>query len=185
MGWRGGWDIIYFTYSRNDERWSIKPSGAWISNADPAQLHTGPVWHYAGMLAQGPDATTHVRDAAVEVGGLFHIRPKWLQGSSSVLGKEPGGVEQLNQSCATNWICWVGGYGGGGWIFDDLTRWLTDRTADSNGWNPRGAAEIAIMYTHVFWKYRPTTNCGGRRWTLRVGWDGRWTHFKILLLIIY
>lgn len=37
------------------------------------------------MLEQRSNATTNIRNAAMEIGRFFHIGSKWLQRSSSVL----------------------------------------------------------------------------------------------------
>ena len=63
---------------RNDERWSAAPGGAWLPHAVPPWLPQGPVRHHAGVLAQGGDGAAHLRNPAVEAGGVLHHGPQGL-----------------------------------------------------------------------------------------------------------
>lgn len=58
--------------SRHDERRGVAPSGARLPHAVSAELPVTALRHYARVLAQGPAEATHLRDAAVEAGGLLH-----------------------------------------------------------------------------------------------------------------
>lgn len=78
-------NYIEIVHNRHDKRWSIEPSGTWLSNAKSARLHTCPVRNYARVLAQRSDATAHLRNVAMETGRFLHPRPKWLQGGTSLL----------------------------------------------------------------------------------------------------
>lgn len=51
----------------------------------PAELPRGAVRDHAGVLAQGPTQATHLRDPAVEAGGLLHHGQLRVQGGVRLL----------------------------------------------------------------------------------------------------
>lgn len=78
-------NVALFFLQRNDQCWSFKSSGTRLSYAMPTKLYAATVWNHDWMLAQRTNATTNIRNAAMETGRFLHIGPKWLQRSSSVL----------------------------------------------------------------------------------------------------
>ena len=60
---------LFFRY---DERRGIASSGTWVPHANSTKLSTCIIRNHAGMLAQGPSQEANVRDAPMEIRGLFH-----------------------------------------------------------------------------------------------------------------
>lgn len=74
---------------RYDERRSIAPGGAWLPDAGPTELSAGLVRYHARVLAPGPDEEAHVRNTAVETGGLLHHGGVGIQRSVVILRPRP------------------------------------------------------------------------------------------------
>ncbi|CAK1584657.1 unnamed protein product [Parnassius mnemosyne] len=70
---------------RYDERGGAAPGGARVPHAVPAELPRRALRDHAGVLAQGPAQAAHVRDAAVEAGGLLHHGQLGVQGGLRLL----------------------------------------------------------------------------------------------------
>lgn len=77
--------IVTFVIDRHDKRRGPTPSGARIPHAVSAELPRGALRDHAGVLAQGPAEKAHVRDPAVEAGGLLHHGQLRVQGGVRLL----------------------------------------------------------------------------------------------------
>ena len=56
--------MVLFIF-RHDQRRGLEPGGARVSHAESSRLPARPLRDHAGVLAQGPNETAHVRDPAV------------------------------------------------------------------------------------------------------------------------
>lgn len=70
---------VSLCFYRNDKCRGTAPSRAWLQDALSSWLPQGPLWHNAGVLAQGGDGETNIWDSAVEAGGVLHHGPQRLQ----------------------------------------------------------------------------------------------------------
>ena len=55
----------FISLFRHDQRRGLEPGGARVSHAESSRLPARPLRDHAGVLAQGPNETAHVRDPAV------------------------------------------------------------------------------------------------------------------------
>lgn len=70
---------------RHDQRGGAASSGPRLPHAMPTRLPARTLRDHAGVLAQGPRQAAHLRDAAVEVGGLLHHGGQRVQGGVGLL----------------------------------------------------------------------------------------------------
>lgn len=69
----------------HDQRRGAAPGGPRLPHAVPARLPARALRDHAGVLAQGPREAAHLRDAAVEAGGLLHHGGQRVQGGVGLL----------------------------------------------------------------------------------------------------
>lgn len=70
---------IYLLSSRYDQCRGSASGGARLPDAVPARLPQASLRHHAGMLEEGRDGATHIRDPPLETRRVLHARGQPVQ----------------------------------------------------------------------------------------------------------
>lgn len=82
---------------RYDKCRSVAPGGARLPHAVPSRMSHCSIWHYVGMLAQGPHEAANIWDPTVEAGGLLYNGRFGVQRGIGILRtRPPPGMATLN-----------------------------------------------------------------------------------------